>query len=119
VCLDSSPRYFESPADFIVLAALKQELGDLLLPRSQRKKCFLHESPPKAECHAKQDSTAQQPLKDTRRPAERRVKLLSGSLYFVCILGAMFVRFSQGITDETVNEFFIPVTARSPLGRQV
>jgi len=75
VCLDGSPRNFEPPADFIVFAALKQEFRDLLLPRSQREKWFLHEVPPKTECHADQNNTAQQPLEDTRRLAKRRVKL--------------------------------------------
>jgi hypothetical protein len=46
MCFDRAPRDVQLLADFFVVASLQQELGNLLLTRSQPDKIFAHAIPP-------------------------------------------------------------------------
>jgi hypothetical protein len=46
MCLYRTPGHFELLGDFSVVAALQQQLGNLLLPRPEANRPFPHAFPP-------------------------------------------------------------------------
>ena len=97
--LDRAAGHFELCSDFRVVTALQQQFGDLLLPRAQTNRLFLHVNiflRGEIITNAAKGSFPQVPCcKRLRRPAQRKHRVLAGSPEFHSIHAAKWTGFPQ------------------------